>query len=166
MNNKPTKLLFAALLSLLLFVPQVQLTAEAQPHRPAAPGRPGAQPFNPQEYKQKVRDFIIREAKLSPQQANIVFPIFFEVKDMQRDLSHKIGKACARATTEHLSERDCERILTEVKRLQRQIADLEQSLYDRLRQKGIPASKVLAIKMADEKFRRTTFRDATQRPRR
>lgn len=128
-------------------------------------GQRGGGGFNPTEFRQKVRDFITHEARLTTQEANIVFPIFFEIKDQQRDLHHKIDKACKRISTEHLSERDCEKILSEIKRLQRQMADLDATLIDRLRARGLAASKILAIKAADEKFRRTTFRNATHRHR-
>ncbi len=172
MNNNKTHIAAALLLGAMIFfgMPCAPLTAQAQ--RPAtrqhgrgdAPQRP-ERSFNPTEFRNKVRQFITREAALTKQEADIVFPLFFELKDAQRELKHRIDNACQRVTTEKLSERDCQRILDDVQRLQRSFSDLEAGFYKKLRQRGIPASKILRIKAADEKFRRSTFRNATHGPR-
>lgn len=131
--------------------------------------RPGPQQnqrnFNPTEFRKKVREFITREAKLTQREADIIFPIFFETKANQRELKHRIDNACQRITSERLTERDCQRILIEVQRQQKQLGELEAALYDKLRQRGILASKILRIKAADEKFRRNMFKNATHRAR-
>lgn len=170
MNCSKNTIFAIALTALFTITPSFQPTTYAQGRsqhprhqQPGPQGHRDRPDFNPTEFRAKVREFITREAKLTPQQADIVFPIFFEIKDRQRELHRKIGKACQRVNTEHLSERDCERILTGIQQMQRQLADLDRTLTDRLRQRGIPASKILAIKAADDQFRRTTFRNATHR---
>ena len=168
------KILFSALFATLLaFVAPCVSLSDMQAQRPGSgqsaqrPGpQRGRQDFNPTEFRKKVSNFITREAGLSQREADIVFPIFFEVKGQQRELKHRIDNACQRVTSERLTERDCQRILMEVQRMNKQFGELESNLYDKLRQRGIPASKILRIKAADEKFRRTTFRDATHRQRR
>ena len=126
--------------------------------RPQQPGKgPDGKPFNPAEFRETVRAFITKEAGLSKKEADVVFPLFFDLKDLQRDLHKKIDRACTHAARERLTERECQRVLAEVQRLQRQAVDAENQFYDRLRARGITASKVLRIKAADEKFRRSTF---------
>lgn len=173
MNSNKLNLLLAAVLAVFMFSPAGTYIAVAQTQRPGGAQhgvRPGAQQggrnFNPVEIRKKVRNFITSEAGLTQREADIVFPIFFEVKDQQRNLKQRIDNACQRVRTERLSEYDCQKILSEVQRMQRQFGDLGAGLYDRLRQRGIPASKLLRIKAADEKFRRSIFRNATNGSRR
>ena len=169
MNNN--KILISLLIAALFaFAAPCVSLSDIQAQRPGSgqsAQRPGPQQgkrnFNPTEFRKKVRDFITREARLTQREADIVFTIFFEVKSQQRELKHRIDNACQRVISERLTERDCQRILTEVQRMQKQFGELEAGLYNRLCQRGIPASKVLRIKAADEKFRRTTFRNATHR---
>lgn len=172
MNSKMIRKAAALIAMTLALALPCPLTLQAQRHNPhqaphaaqPAPHR-GKRHFNPAEFRQKVRTFITREAALTQAEADIVFPLFFEMKDAQRQLKHRIDNACRRVCTENLSERDCQRLLEEVQRMQRQIAEYDATFCKKLRQRGIPASKILHIKAADEKFRRSTFRNATHQPR-
>jgi len=173
MNSNKYNFLIVALIAIFAFTPNSIGYGYAQGQRPGynqQDGRHGPRPgrgnFNPTEFRKKVRAFITKEAKLTQSEANIIFPLFFELKDQQRNLKKKIDNACRRVTKERLSERDCQQILAEVKRMQRQFGELEGKFYDRLRQRKISASTILRLMAADEKFRRTTFHNATNAPKR
>ena len=115
--------------------------------------------FNPREFEEKLRNFIITEAGLTQQEADKAMPVYLAMKDNQRDYRSKIIKASKRLRKEQLTEKDCERILREIEKMTLQTSQVEVECNKQLRNLGIPASKIIRIKDADERFGRRMFHE-------
>ena len=115
--------------------------------------------FNPREFEEKLRNFIITEAGLTQQEADKARPVYLAMKDKQRDYRSKIIKASKRLRKEQLTEKDCERILREIEKMTLQTSQVEVECNKQLRNLGIPASKIIRIKDADERFGRRMFHE-------
>ncbi len=96
------------------------------------------------DFNRLKKDFIIKNSGMTTEET----ARFFEYYDVQmkrlHEINAKIRKACRRIKKETLSERDCERIVAEVEKLQAQAAALETEKLKQWRE-CVPASKVLKI---------------------
>lgn len=113
--------------------------------------------FNPAVFKKKFEDYITKEAALTPQEAQIVLPLFHQMKTQQRNIQGMIYRACKRGNLPNLSEKDAAIILKEVVRLQKQSNNLEITYYERI-SKAICEQKVLRIMEAEHRFNKHIFR--------
>ena len=160
---KQTLTCLLLLCSLALVQPTDALAQPAAAQRcgqPEGRGRHGHPRFKPEEMQKKAEAFIIREAGLTPKEVETFFPLLNDMKRRQRDLHKKIGRALRRVEKEKLSEKDCEKILKEVVRLQRQAAELETKAYADW-QRVLPAEKLLKVMKADREFGRKFFMKMT-----
>ena len=115
--------------------------------------------FDPEKFDAEMEQFITTEAALSAQEAAKFFPIYKEMQSRQRALFHKRwryrhvdlsdDKACADA----IRERDEQDV---------QIKLLQQEYHQKFCNM-LPASKVLRIIRAEEKFHRQAFRRVAKR---
>ncbi len=113
--------------------------------------------FNPEVFKKKFEAYITKEAALTPQEAQIVLPLFHKMKAQQRNIQGMIHRACKRGNLPNLSEKDAAIILKEVIRLQKQSNNLEITYYERI-SKAICEQKVLRIMEAEHRFSKHIFR--------
>lgn len=139
----------------------------AQPHDRMEPPRekprkPGDRPFNPEEFRKNFEKYIIQKAGLLPSEAQRFFPLFHELRQQQRSVQGKIRKALSRIDKEKLSDSDCERILAEIHRLQKQHNNLEIKYNEKFK-KALPARKLLKVIKAEREFGRDMFRKGPRR---
>ena len=117
--------------------------------------------FNPQKFEADLEQFITTEACLTPQESEVFFPIYREMRKKQmmffmeerrfKHLDLKDDKACEEAVKKHDAN--------EIK-----IKELQQSYHNKFL-RILPASKVLSIIKAEEQFHRQLMKRATNRPR-
>lgn len=128
-------------------------------------GRNSERPkFDPEEMRCQTEAFVIREAGLTPEEASKFFPVYFEMKDKLRNTQRKIDQAYRKAAEQNMSERDCERILDEVARMEKQREQTEADYMKRLR-KLVPAGKLIKAILAEQNFGREKFREMVRPPR-
>ena len=139
--------------------PEVEFFQQNKKEGARAEKRPERPQFNPREFEEKLRNFIIREAGLTQQEAEKAMPVYLAMKNKQRDYRSKIIKASKRLYKEQLTEGDCERMLREIESMTLQAANAEVECYKQLRNLGLPASKIIRIKDADERFGRKVFHE-------
>lgn len=157
MKHTVIKTLLCCLFTLLL------LPAAAQPphHGPGMPPPPregkGGPKFNPQEFRRDFEKFVTKRAGLSEKDAKAFFPLFHEMKRQQRDIHGKIRRSMKRVGEKNLPEKDCQRILTEVFRLRKQNAELEQAYYAKFR-KILSARDLLKVMEAEHQFGKERFK--------
>ena len=115
--------------------------------------------FNPDKIEQLNKDFIVKEARLTPEEQEVILPILFQVKSEKRQLRRDMRGMTRRVEREaDISDKDCEKILEQLKQCRDGIAKLNTQLYDELQGKGIPAKKILMVIAADNRFKRATFK--------
>ena len=119
----------------------------------------GPNKFNPEQFEKELHQFIASDAGLTPGEAAVFFPLFDEMHAKQRPLFDKFrtymhtntqdDHACLEAI------RAMDNIDIEIKRLQSQ--------YHMKFCKVLPASKVLLVIKADERFHRQIFKKMMRR---
>ncbi len=137
---KTKSLFIAALAALFLSLG----TANAQPKKPR---------FSPADYKQKMENYLTKEAAFSPEEAQKFFPIFRELRDKQRTLNkemHQLKRNTKEATA---TEKDYRELLDKLYDLKEKVADLESDYVEKMC-KAVPASKVYKALNAESRFHR------------
>lgn len=127
----------------------------------AEKGKGGPKNFNSEKLKNELRAHITREANLTPKEANVFFPIFFEKKDKQRALQRQKSSMLRHAAKDKMSETDCRRVLQEVENLDKKIQRIEHEYTERLR-KRIGCKKLVKAMAADMSFGRKMFHRMTK----
>lgn len=130
----------------LLLMLVAQVTVEAQSKK-----RP---PFNPAKFEADLEQFITREACLSPLEASKFFPIYRQMMKKQRMLFDEMRRY------RQINPKDnkaCENAIHRQDELDIQIKQLQQEYHTRFMY-VLPASKVLSVIKAEEKFHRQMFR--------
>lgn len=116
--------------------------------------------FDPERYQRELEAFICREACLTKQEAQAIFPLFREMQQKQRAIYMKkkvFDKAalCDNKAAEAVILAYDERELA-IKKLQQQ--------YHKQFIKVVPATKVLKLIRAEERFNRNMMRKFSRQP--
>lgn len=148
-NNSP----FRRFVALGACAVMLALPVASSPRRPLFVEEDRGTQVDPKDFHRKQREFIIQEVSMTEEEASLFFPVYNAQKRQLHEIRRKIRKACQRVDAEQLSEKDCERVLQEIQKLQSQYAALEAEGYMQWR-KFLPASKVLKVLNAERKFNR------------
>lgn len=105
--------------------------------------------FNPQQFRRDQEGFIIKDAKLSPQEATAFFPLFRELQDKQRAL---FGQQMKLARQRPCNDKEAARLIEQMDEIEMKIAKLK-SQYHAKFCKVIPAMKVQMCIKAEERFK-------------
>lgn len=114
--------------------------------------------FDPNEHFQKLQAFITKEAHLTADEAAKFFPIFKETREQERKLHQTVGKKIHASQQPGLSDKESEKLLTEIQELTLREAKLKNANVKKWR-KVLSASKVLKVLKAESDFNRKTFRE-------
>ena len=115
-------------------------------------------PFNPAKFEADLEQFITVNACLSPSQAASFFPVYRQMMKKQRALFDEMRRL------RMINPKDneaCEEAIRKQDELDIQIKQLQQEYHNRFMYL-LPASKVLKIIKAEEKFHRQAFKRARQ----
>ena len=123
-------------------------------HRPQLEKNRGG--FDQQKIKREVEQFISARAGLTPDESRRFFPMFHELKRQHRDIRGKIRRALDRVDSGRLTDQDAHRILSEVRRMRRQLSDMDDDAYVRF-EKVLSPKKLLKVIQADQELRRKMF---------
>lgn len=110
--------------------------------------------FNPEQYKKDLEAALIRDAKLTPSEAQAVIPIFFEMRDKERALYDKERNLYKKNPADN---QEAEKILQEMNCIERDIQKIHNCYLARAL-KIVSATKVLAIKKSEAQFHRNMMR--------
>lgn len=166
-NNKVKAVAFMALLMLFVAMP-VRSYAAAQCPSQACPcckdhaprteesREPRRERFDRERFMQDLRAYITREAGLTQQEANAVFPLLFEMKAKLHDLQERISRSLASAARS-ANERDCQRTLNEVQHMKAKQQKVEAEFMKRMG-KAVSSRKLVKVLVADQNFGRDRFR--------
>lgn len=114
--------------------------------------------FSPCEFIKRMESFIVREACLSPQEAEAFFPLFHEMHNKQRGINWKIQELKNRTLATNASDKEYANVIKEISKLKIESAELEDTYYRKLC-KAVSAKKVhLALKAEDDYHRKMLMR--------
>ena len=112
----------------------------------------GARGFNKQEFRQRVQDYITKEANLTQEEAQAFFPIYNEYKDKQRQIHMSINKL-KKNTPNNNDEKAYEKCLMEMAELNAEMAGLDSVYYKKIC-KAISAQKFFKILNIEDRMHR------------
>ena len=112
----------------------------------------GARGFNKQEFRQRMQEFITKEANLTQEEAKAFFPIYNEFKDKQRQIHMSICKL-KKNTPQDNDEKAYEKCLMEMAELNAQMAGLDSVYYKKIC-KAISAQKFFKILNIEDRMHR------------
>ena len=118
-------------------------------------GRPR---FNMEEFQGWMKSFIRERACLTQAEADLVFPVFFEMKQKQMERTRRVGGLTMEAYKK-TDPKECEALLKQITALHVESSKLEQSYYARIA-KLVGAKKALNMMFADDAFHREMLRKA------
>ena len=112
----------------------------------------GARGFNKKEFRQRMQEFITKEASLTQEEAKAFFPIYNEYKDKQRQMHISINKLKKNAPQNN-DEKAYEKCLMEMASLNAQMAGLDSIYYKKIC-KVISAEKFFKILNIEDRMHR------------
>ncbi len=116
-------------------------------------GAAAQQRFNPDDFRNKLERHIIKEARLSRQEADSFFPIYTEMKEKQRKLSQQAQELKRNRPAPNATDKDYSTTVQRIADLEVQCAKVQQEYYKKLC-KVISPQKVYAAILADDDFHR------------
>ena len=120
----------------------------------AQPGHQGH--FDREEFNAKLKEHIVQQAKLTPEEAENFFPIFYEMKEKQHELQSQMFKLKREKPSLNATDKDYQNAIMSIKSLNVQMAQVEETYYKRMC-KAIPAKKVYDAMNAEDRFFRKMF---------
>lgn len=117
----------------------------------------GVAGFNKQEFRQRMQEFITKEANLTEEESKAFFPIFNEYKDKQRQINMSINKLKKTAPTNG-DEKTYEEHLMQMARLNAEMAGLDSVYYKKIF-KAIPAEKFFKILNIEDRMHRNMLQN-------
>lgn len=154
------KIMSRPMLFLLLVL--CPLLAFADPYDPECKGDPDRR-FSPEEFMRRSEAFITAEAKLTPAESAKFFPLFREMKEKQRRLMMEKGKLLHAAAKDNQSEADCLKALNKIEDIEEDIVEIGEN-YQKRFLKRIPASKLVKVLIAEQRFERRMLRNMAKPP--
>ena len=85
-----------------------------------------------EQFRKKQRDFIIREARLSPKEASYFFPLFFELQDKKKLLTDDADAKRKKALEEKLDEKQYKSAVDQILNAHVNLEQLEREYVDKL----------------------------------
>lgn len=106
--------------------------------------------FSPEKFEADLRYFITKEASLTPQEADKLFPVFREMREKQREIYEKMRKLGMNKASD---DEACKQFIIEYDKLNLELGQLDVTYHKKMI-KMIPASKVYAVMQAEKRFHR------------
>lgn len=168
LKNKVKAMACMALLMLFIGWPTASVAATQCPtqSKPCCKGNDGRSEepreprhgrFSRERFMQDLRAYITREAGLTQQEANTLFPLFFEMKAKMHDLQERINRSLTNVSRPSANERDCQRTLAEVSHMKAKQQKVEAEFMKRMG-KAVSSRKLVRVLVADQNFGRDRFR--------
>lgn len=130
---------------LLACLLMASLSASAQMHKEKR--------ISPEEFRAKTEAFIGSKAGFTAEEAQKFFPIYHEMKGKQWKIMQEVGKLKQQKPGFTSTDKEYAAIVSEIKDLNVQIAQLEETYYKRMC-KAVPAKKVFMAMQAEDDFHR------------
>ena len=117
--------------------------------------------MKPEEYKEKLQDFITKRAELTEAEAKAFFPIYFELQTEKFKLNGSLRKKMRDMAADGLNEAEAGELLDETLEMKLKCDQLDKDYMDKFK-KILPASKLLKVQMSEEGFRRELLNNMQQ----
>ncbi|MCM1109484.1 MAG: hypothetical protein NC388_10645 [Clostridium sp.] len=113
--------------------------------------------FSPEEFKQKLENYITKNAGLTEEEAKAFFPIYSEMKQKQGELMKQIRQLKKNARKEETKDSEYSSIVSQINKLKIESAEVEAKYYLKIC-KSVSPKKVFEAMRAEDKFHRESLR--------
>lgn len=120
--------------------------------------------FSRVEYRNKQKEFIIKQAKLTTDESEAFFPIFFELQEKKHAINSEAHKKVGIKKGKETTEEQYILLVNEYAEAKIRIAELEKE-YIAKYLKIIPAKKVLSVQRAEEQFQKEILKQMINKKR-
>lgn len=120
--------------------------------------------FSPEKFDADMNAFIVRKARLTPQEADRLLPIIKQMHSRQRSVYGRLRNVSKTLHEHSNDEAACRKALIERDKLTIELKTIEQKFHHKMLQVA-PASKVLAVVEAEDGFFRHAMKQWQHRPR-
>ena len=117
--------------------------------------------FDPDKFKEDMRNYIKEQVYLTPQEESRFFPLFDEMHNKQRMLFEQMKNYRRQKPVDNVSSA---KAIQEIDRLEIEIRQLRKAYHKKF-MRVIPAKKVFAIIKAEDRFHKRTFKKVAGRRR-
>ena len=117
--------------------------------------------FSPEKFEADLRCFITKEASLTPQEADKLFPVFREMREKQREIYEKMRKLGMNKASD---DEACKQFIIEYDKLNLELGQLDVTYHKKMI-RMIPASKVYEVMKAEKRFHRQMMKGWQRRGR-
>ena len=119
----------------------------------SAQNKNGGRFMKPEEYKEKLQNFITQRAELTEAEAKAFFPVYFELQTEKFKLNGSVRKKMRELAQDGLTEDEAAEMLDETADMKMKCDKLDKDYLTKFKA-ILPASKLLKVQMAEEAFRR------------
>lgn len=134
----------------LLLMLVVSISVNAQQSQPK---------FDPAKFEADLQQYIITEAGLCQSETQQFLPVYKEMRGKQKNLHDQMRSY---RKTDLKNEKACEEAIRQQDRIDMEMKELQQAYHQKF-MKILPASKVLKVIKAEERFHRQAFKRAAKR---
>ena len=106
--------------------------------------------FSPEKFEADLKAYITKEASLTPQEADRVYPVFCELREKQRVIYDKMRKF---GMNKPVGDEACKQAIIEYDKLNLELRQLDVDYHKKMI-KLVSASKVYEIMQAENRFHR------------
>ena len=121
----------------------------------------GRKHFSHEEFQAKQRAFIVEKAKLTPEEADAFFPLYFELQKKKFEIEHGVRKSIGLKRKEKPTEEQCRQFVNKMAEVKVEIAKLEQDYVEKYLEVISPC-RVLEIQHAADQFQRHLMKEMMQ----
>lgn len=123
--------------------------------------KPGHPRFSPEEFEQKLHDFVSPKAGFTAREEEDFFRLHKEMRQKQMKLQKEIGKL-KRPDTEGADDKEMARRVMKIAELEEECADIKQDYYEKMA-RVIPGRKLHKAILAEDAFHRQMLRHVAPR---
>lgn len=142
---------------LLVFISILCLTVTAQEqnnqqHRPR---------MTHEEFRNKQKEYIIRQAELTETESTAFFPLYFELQNKKHEANRRVWKQARAAPPHERTEEECDQMIDALADVKIECATLEKEYLKKFKE-ILPAKKLMRVQMAEDRFQRELLRGMQQ----
>lgn len=119
-----------------------------------------ARHFSPQQFIKEMESFIAKEACFCPAESDAFFPIFHELHNKQRSINWKIMELKRHRLPPTATDKEYKDRINEINKLKAELTELEATYQEKMC-KAIPAKKVYAAILAEDKYHRHVLQNVS-----
>lgn len=118
--------------------------------------------FSIEEFQSKQRKFITEEAKLTPDEADAFFPLFFELHKKKWETDKEVREKVGMKHGAECSDEQSLQLVREFAEAKIKIAELEREYVEKYLE-ILPARKILSIQRAEDHFQKEMLKNMWKR---